>query len=92
MSIERLNLIRVHDHEGSRLVWQTRAEARAQRWQAVSQWCSETSLLGVAVVAAVWKWSTGKGSTAQRQTMSAVTEVPQHSHHAIRTRHFDARV
>lgn len=55
MTQSKLNLVRIHDRHGSHLAWQTDRERRQARQQRISQWCSDTSLAGVAAVAKLWK-------------------------------------
>ena len=74
MAHNKLNLVRVHDPEGSHLTWQTDAEARALRWHGFTQWCSDTSLAGVAAVATVWKW-------ARRPAAPHISELSTVSNH-----------
>ncbi len=74
MSKDKLHLVRVRDHEGSHLAWQTPAEARAQRWQRLTRWCSDSSLAAVAAVAQVWKW-------ARRPAQPQIAELRAVSQH-----------
>ena len=85
MANNKLNLVRVHDHEGSHLAWQTDAEARAQRWQGFSQWCSDTSLGCVAAVAMVWKW-------ARRPAAPHISELSSVSNHGELPPHVRMRI
>lgn len=85
MANNKLNLVRVRDHEGSHLAWQTDAEVRAHRWQGFTQWCSDTSLVGVAAVATVWKW-------ARRPAAPQIRELSTQSNHGELPAHVRMRV
>lgn len=77
MAHEKLNLVRIQDHEGSHLAWQTPSQARAQRRENWSRWCSDTSLAMVAAVAVVWKWARAKPQAAAPSALPGAASANQ---------------